>query len=72
MNLSDFTQPEIRHLICECNFTEEQEKLFLLRCKNKSLEECAEKVVSIMDELMSTLQEMIPKLYNGVLNRLND
>lgn len=28
-------------------------------------------VLSVMDELMSTLEEMIPKLYNGVLNRLN-
>lgn len=29
-------------------------------------------VISVMDELMATLQEMIPKLYNGVLNRLKE
>lgn len=44
MNISDFTQPEIRFLLAECNFTEEQEKFFLLRCKNISIEECAEKL----------------------------
>ena len=44
MNLSDFTQPEIRHLLAECNFTDEQERLFLLRCKNISLEQCAEQM----------------------------
>lgn len=44
MNLSDFTQPEIRHLLAECNFTDEQEKLFLMRCKNISLERCAEEM----------------------------
>ena len=29
-------------------------------------------VLGIMDELMATLQEMIPRLYNGVLSRLNE
>lgn len=27
---------------------------------------------SVMDELMATLHEMIPKLYTGVINRLNE
>lgn len=32
----------------------------------------ADAVIAVMDELMSTLEEMIPKLYNGVLNRLKE
>ena len=27
---------------------------------------------SVMDQLMATLHEMIPKLYTGVINRLNE
>lgn len=44
MNLSDFTKPEINYLLDQCNFTEDQEKFFLLRCKNKSIETCAEEM----------------------------
>lgn len=66
MNLSDFTQPEIRHLICECNFTEEQERLFLLRCKNIPLEECAEK----MDISIATVSRINKKVKDKILRCL--
>lgn len=66
MNLSDFTRPEIRHLLAECNFTEEQEKLFLLRCKNVSLEECAEK----MDMSVATVSRINKKVKDKILRCL--
>lgn len=66
MNLSDFTQPEIRHLLAECNFTEEQEELFLLRCKNHSLEECAEE----MDISVATASRINKKVKDKILKCL--
>lgn len=42
MKISDFTMPEIEYLRQQCNFTEDQDKLFLLRTKDMPLEECAE------------------------------
>lgn len=66
MNISDFTQPEIRHLLIECNFTEEQEKLFMLRCKNKSLEECAE----IMRMSVATVSRINKKVKDKILRVL--
>lgn len=66
MNISDFTQPEIRHLLLECNFTEEQEKLFLLRCKNISLESCAEQ----MEMSMATISRINKKVKDKILRCL--
>lgn len=66
MNISDFTQPEIRHLLLECNFTDEQEKLFLLRCKNIPLEACAEK----MDMSMATISRINKKVKDKILRCL--
>ena len=66
MNLSDFTQPEIRHLLAECNFTEEQEKVFLLRCKNIPLEQCAEK----MDMSIATVSRINKKVKDKIMRIL--
>lgn len=66
MNISDFTQPEIRHLLLECNFTEEQEKLFLLRCKNVPLESCAEQ----MEMSMATISRINKKVKDKILRCL--
>ena len=66
MNLSDFTQPEIRHLLAECNFTEEQQTLFLLRCKNKSFEDCAE----VMNISMATVSRINKKVKDKILRCL--
>lgn len=44
MKICDFTMPEIRNLLAECNFTEDEEILFLFRIKDVPLEKCAEKM----------------------------
>lgn len=36
MLLRDFTKPEIEYLLDKCNFTEEEERYFLLRTRDKS------------------------------------
>lgn len=36
MLLRDFTKPEIEYLLDRCNFTDEEERYFLLRTKDKS------------------------------------
>ncbi len=36
MLLRDFTKPEIEYLLDRCNFTEEEERYFLLRTRDKS------------------------------------
>lgn len=66
MNISDFTKPEINHLLAECNFTEEQEQLFLLRCKNVSLEKCAE----IMNVSMPTVSRLSKKVKDKIIRVL--
>lgn len=36
MLLRDFTKPEIEYLLDRCNFTEDEERYFLLRTRDKS------------------------------------
>lgn len=38
MNISDFTKSEIEVLESECNFTPDENELFLLRAQNFTLE----------------------------------
>ena len=42
MKICDFTMPEVRFLLAECNFTKEEKDLFLLRANDTPLERCAE------------------------------
>ena len=42
MVISEFTKPEIDYLLEKCNFTETEEKFFLLRTQGVSLLEIAE------------------------------
>jgi len=42
MKISEFVTSEIGYLLSECNFTEDEKELFLLRTKDVPLEECAE------------------------------
>lgn len=42
MVISEFTKPEIEHLLEKCNFTDLEEKFFLLRTQGISLLEIAE------------------------------
>lgn len=42
MKISEFTVPELRVLVQECNFTKDEIVLFNLRARDISLETCAE------------------------------
>lgn len=45
MKLYVFTKKDIDRFLTECNFTPDEEKLFRLRCKEHTLEYCAEHYV---------------------------
>lgn len=65
MKISDFTMPEIEYLRQQCNFTEDQDKLFLLRTKDMPLEECAEVLnvsVSTVKRANRRIKEKINKI----------
>ena len=42
MVISEFTKPEIKYLIDNCNFTEAEETFFLLRTKGETLLDISE------------------------------
>ena len=66
MKICEFTKPEIRYLLAECNFTEDENSLFLLRCDDVPLERCAELMnvsVSTVKRLNRRLKDKIDKLY---------
>lgn len=44
MKICDYTQTELDYLQVVCNFTDEENTLFLLRSKDIPLEECAERM----------------------------
>lgn len=44
LKICDFTQTELDYLQVVCNFTEDENTLFLLRSKDIPLEECAERM----------------------------
>ena len=44
MKICEFTMPEIRFILAVGNFTEDENILFLLRCDDVPLEECAEEM----------------------------
>lgn len=51
MKLYVFTKKDIDRFLRECNFTPDEERLFRLRCKEHTLEYCAEEMnVSISTE----------------------
>ena len=58
--------PEIRFILAEGNFTEDENILFLLRCDDVPLERCAELMnvsVSTVKRLNRRLKDKIDKLY---------
>ena len=58
--------PEIRFILAEGNFTEDENILFLLRCDDVPLERCAELMnvsVSTVKRLNRRLKDKISKLY---------
>ena len=67
MKICEFTMPEIRFILAESNFTEDENILFLLRCDDVPLERCAELMnvsVSTVKRLNRRLKDKISKLYN--------
>ena len=66
MKICEFTRPEIRFILAESNFTEDENILFLLRCDDVPLERCAELMnvsVSTVKRLNRGLKDKIDKLY---------
>lgn len=66
MKICEFTMPEIRFILAESNFTEDENILFLLRCDDVPLERCAELMnvsVSTVKRLNRRLKDKIGKLY---------
>ena len=58
--------PEIRFILAESNFTEDENILFMLRCDDVPLERCAELMnvsVSTVKRLNRRLKDKIGKLY---------
>lgn len=65
MKICDFTMPEIRYLLAECNFTKDEQELFLMRTKDVSLEDCAEKMnvsVATVDRLSKKVRNKIERV----------
>lgn len=44
MKYCELVTSEVGYLLSECNFTDDEKELFLLRTKDVSLEQCAEKM----------------------------
>ena len=66
MKICEFIMPEIRFILAEGNFTEDENILFLLRCDDVPLERCAELMnvsVSTVKRLNRRLKDKIGKLY---------
>lgn len=61
--------PEIRYLLAECNFTKEEETLFLMRSKNIPLEICAENMnvsIKTIERLHKKVKDKIGRIANEV------
>lgn len=65
MKLSDYTKPEIRYFIRECNFTETELMYFNLAVTGMTLEEIAEEMslsVSMTSKYSKKVREKITRL----------
>ena len=62
MKICEFTRPEIRFILAEGNFTEDENILFLLRCDDVPLERCAE----LMNVSVSTANRINKRIKNKV------
>ncbi len=67
MKICEFTMPEIRYLLAECNFTEDERTLFDMRCVDVPLEECAERMnvsLSTANRLNKRIKQKVEKIYH--------
>lgn len=62
MKLYVFTKKDIDRFLIECNFTPDEEKLFRLRCKEYTLEYCAEQ----MNVSISTAKRLSRRVNNKI------
>lgn len=62
LKICDYTQTELDYLQVVCNFTDEENTLFLLRSKDIPLEECAER--------MQTSVPTISRLHKRILSKI--
>ncbi|MBQ0074484.1 MAG: hypothetical protein KBT34_09845 [Prevotella sp.] len=62
MKICEYTMPEIRYLLAEANFTEDERTLFEMRCVNVPLEECAER----MNVSNSTVNRLSKRVKNKI------
>jgi predicted DNA-binding protein (UPF0251 family) len=63
MKLYVFTKKDIDRFLTECNFTPDEEKLFRLRCQERTLEYCAEQ----MNVSMSTVKRLSRRVNNKII-----
>lgn len=68
MKMCSLTKREIEYCIEECNFTEPEEDLFLMRCKDIPLERCAEN----MNISISTVKRLSRKMKDKVFKCSKD
>lgn len=64
MQIRDLTRTKADYLLCACNFTPDEAKLFELRLQDVSLEDCAERMQ------MST--SSISRLHKRVLDKIEE
>jgi DNA-directed RNA polymerase specialized sigma24 family protein len=65
LKICEFTMPEIRYLLAECNFTEDERTLFDMRCVDVPLEECAERMnvsISTVNRLNKRIKQKVGKI----------
>lgn len=66
MKICDFVRSEIRYILQEANFTDDERTLFEMRCVDVPLEECAERMdisVSTVKRLNRRIKDKIDKIY---------
>lgn len=63
MKICGLTKREIEYCIEECNFTEPEETLFLMRCKDVPLDRCAEE----LNVSLSTIKRWNRKIKDKIL-----
>lgn len=63
MKIYDFTVPELNYFKENCNFTEDEMKLFEYRAKNVPLDMCAE----IMDVSLSTVKRISRRVNKKII-----
>lgn len=62
MQIRDFTQTEADYLEAVCNFTPDEHTLFMLRLKDVTLEDCAERMNRSLDSVKQISRRVNAKI----------